>query len=106
MRFDFTPFYRSSIGFDRLFDALEYSSSFPHHNIEKIGEDGEAPAARFQRGKTGDGDRPAREDDFLPRLDAMQQFRQPRLRLADLHHQRHERLPNVAPDVAAHDSLS
>jgi len=39
MRFDFTPFYRSSIGFDRLFDALEYSSSFPHHNIEKIGED-------------------------------------------------------------------
>lgn len=39
MRFDFTPFYRSSIGFDRLFDALEHSSSFPHHNVERIGDD-------------------------------------------------------------------
>jgi molecular chaperone IbpA len=40
MRFDFTPFYRSAIGFDRLFDAVELQQgSFPHHNVERLGDD-------------------------------------------------------------------
>ncbi len=39
--FDFTPYYRSTIGFDRLFDLLEKSirSDWPPYNIEKKGED-------------------------------------------------------------------
>jgi len=40
---DFTPFYRSSIGFDRMFDLLEHAShnadNWPPYNIVKIGED-------------------------------------------------------------------
>ncbi len=41
MRFDLTPFYRSAIGFDRLFDAVELGQqgSFPHHNVERLGDD-------------------------------------------------------------------
>ncbi len=40
---DFTPFYRSSIGFDRMFDLLENASlnaeNWPPYNIVKLGED-------------------------------------------------------------------
>lgn len=43
--FDFTPLYRSSIGFDRVLDALNAASrvepidKWPPYNIAKIGED-------------------------------------------------------------------
>ena len=44
--FDVSPFARSSIGFDRLFDLLESATradeselSYPPYNIEKLGED-------------------------------------------------------------------
>jgi molecular chaperone IbpA len=39
--FDFTPYYRSTVGFDRLFDLLENSvaSDWPPYDIEKTGED-------------------------------------------------------------------
>ena len=39
--FDFTPYYRSTVGFDRLFDLLDKStrSDWPPYNIEKTGED-------------------------------------------------------------------
>lgn len=41
---DMTPFFRSTIGFDRMLDALENShvdqaDSFPPYDIEKLGED-------------------------------------------------------------------
>jgi len=38
---DFTPYYRSTVGFDRLFDLLDKSirSDWPPYNIEKKGED-------------------------------------------------------------------
>ena len=39
---DFTPFYRSAIGFDRLFQMLdaatESDTSYPPYNIERTGE--------------------------------------------------------------------
>jgi molecular chaperone IbpA len=42
-RFDFTPYRRSTVGFDRLFDLLERSASsadnYPPFNIERRGED-------------------------------------------------------------------
>jgi len=43
--FDFTPLYRSSIGFDRIFDLLENaargqtSDNWPPYDIAKIGDD-------------------------------------------------------------------
>ncbi|HHG91328.1 MAG TPA: Hsp20 family protein [Devosia sp.] len=42
--FDFSPFYRSTVGFDRLFSALdgltpEGKSSYPPYNIERTGDD-------------------------------------------------------------------
>ncbi|MEK0083830.1 Hsp20 family protein [Benzoatithermus flavus] len=43
--FDFSPLFRSSIGFDRVFDLLENATRFqttdswPPYNIEKMGED-------------------------------------------------------------------
>ena len=43
--FDFSPLYRSTVGFDRLFDMidqtarLEQASSWPPYNVEKIGDD-------------------------------------------------------------------
>ncbi len=42
--FDFTPLYRSSIGFDRLARMLDDAASFeapayPPYNIERVGED-------------------------------------------------------------------
>lgn len=41
---DMTPFFRSTIGFDRMLDALEngpvdQADSFPPYDIEKLGED-------------------------------------------------------------------
>ena len=44
-RFDFTPYRRSTVGFDRLFDLLETSArqnggdNYPPFNIERRGED-------------------------------------------------------------------
>jgi len=39
--FDFTPYYRSTVGFDRLFDLLDKNvrSDWPPYNIERKGED-------------------------------------------------------------------
>lgn len=43
--FDFTPLFRSSIGFDRMLNALEAASrvepinSWPPYDIAKMGED-------------------------------------------------------------------
>jgi molecular chaperone IbpA len=43
--FDFAPFYRATVGFDRVFDLLDAVSSqgsgsgYPPYNIEKAGED-------------------------------------------------------------------
>jgi molecular chaperone IbpA len=45
MRYDFSPLYRSTIGFDRLFDMLdeatrvEPAANWPPYNIEKTGDD-------------------------------------------------------------------
>ena len=38
--FDFTPYYRATVGFDRLFDLLDNTarSDWPPYNIEKTGE--------------------------------------------------------------------
>jgi len=42
--FDYSPFYRASVGFDRLFDLLDSAASqpasngYPPYNIEKSGE--------------------------------------------------------------------
>ena len=44
-RFDFTPYRRSTVGFDRLFDLLENQAratsgdNYPPFNIERLGED-------------------------------------------------------------------
>ena len=43
--FDFTPFRRSTVGFDRLFDMIEsaradISDTYPPFNLEKDGEEG------------------------------------------------------------------
>src|SRR5690606_18547471 len=43
-RLDFTPFYRSTVGFDRLFSRLddfaaEGAKTYPPYNIERTGED-------------------------------------------------------------------
>ncbi|WP_404402280.1 Hsp20 family protein [Pelagibacterium halotolerans] len=43
-RLDFTPFYRSTVGFDRLFSRLdnlvsEEAKSYPPYNIERTDED-------------------------------------------------------------------
>ncbi len=43
--FDFSPLYRSTVGFDRLFDMLDQATrvepmtNWPPYNIEKVGED-------------------------------------------------------------------
>ena len=43
--FDFSPLYRSTVGFDRLFDRLDHATSvepltnWPPYNIEKAGDD-------------------------------------------------------------------
>jgi molecular chaperone IbpA len=45
MRIDFSPLYRSTVGFDRLFDMLDQSArgdaapNWPPYNIERTGED-------------------------------------------------------------------
>ena len=42
--YDFTPFYRSTVGFDRLFSRLDglvgqEAKTYPPYNIEKVGDD-------------------------------------------------------------------
>jgi molecular chaperone IbpA len=42
--YDFSPFFRSTVGFDRLFDLLDGATraedtGYPPYNIEKLGED-------------------------------------------------------------------
>jgi len=41
--YDFSPFFRSTVGFDRLFDLLDATSreenGYPPYNIEKTGDD-------------------------------------------------------------------
>ena len=44
--FDFSPFYRSTVGFDRIFDLMDSAtkveqatSGYPPYNIERVGED-------------------------------------------------------------------
>ena len=42
--YDFSPFYRSTVGFDRLFNRLDglvgqEQKTYPPYNIEKVGED-------------------------------------------------------------------
>jgi molecular chaperone IbpA len=43
--FDFSPLYRSTVGFDRLFDLLDQTAraeavpSWPPYNVEKVGDD-------------------------------------------------------------------
>ena len=43
--FDFSPLYRSTVGFDRLFDMLdqtarvETAAHWPPYNVEKVGDD-------------------------------------------------------------------
>ena len=41
--FDYSPFYRATVGFDRVFDLLDSARSeengYPPYNIEKLGED-------------------------------------------------------------------
>ena len=42
--YDFSPFYRSTVGFDRLFSRLDNlvsqeAKSYPPYNIERVGED-------------------------------------------------------------------
>jgi molecular chaperone IbpA len=42
--FDFSPFYRSTVGFDRLFDRLDSltaqeAKTYPPYNIERLGDD-------------------------------------------------------------------
>lgn len=45
MRYDFSPLYRSTVGFDRLFDMIEHASrvepmnSWPPYDIERLDED-------------------------------------------------------------------
>ena len=46
MRTDFSPYYRATVGFDRVFDLLDSAASqtgaaagYPPYNIEKAGED-------------------------------------------------------------------
>jgi molecular chaperone IbpA len=45
MRYDFSPLYRSTVGFDRLFDMLDQATraepmtNWPPYNIERMGED-------------------------------------------------------------------
>ena len=40
--YDFSPLYRSTVGFDRLFDLLDHrpgvETNWPPYNIEKLGE--------------------------------------------------------------------
>ena len=50
--FDLTPYRRSTIGFDRLFDMLEASArqtgdNYPPFNLERTGEDHLARAQRL-----------------------------------------------------------
>ena len=52
MRLDYSPFYRSTVGFDRLFDLLENADAaqggYPPYNIERIArQDGQPERLRI-----------------------------------------------------------
>lgn len=102
--FDFTPYRRSTVGFDRLFDLIEESAridisdSYPPFNLEKDGEDGyvvtlavagfrpdeiEVVAQQNQLIVTGRKEEPAEDGDrFLHRGIAARAFER-RFQLAD-----------------------
>jgi hypothetical protein len=54
--YDFSPLYRSTIGFDRLFDRIDQtgrgdtSSNWPPYNIERTREDDYGEHRRFHAG--------------------------------------------------------
>ena len=70
-RFDFTPFRRSMVGFDRLFDQLESQTrthsgdNYPPFNIEKRGDDAYRITLAVAGFKPGDFDITADEHDEL-----------------------------------------
>ena len=50
--YDLTPFYRSTVGFDRFFSLLDQATAdgspgYPPYNIERTGENTTASALRF-----------------------------------------------------------
>lgn len=59
--FDFSPFYRSTVGFDRLFDRLDSltaqeAKTYPPYNIERLDEEAwriSIAVAGFSRGDIG-----------------------------------------------------
>ncbi|MET3279569.1 HSP20 family molecular chaperone IbpA [Bradyrhizobium japonicum] len=69
--YDFSPLWRSTIGFDRLFDLAESAQratedNYPPYNIERLGDDryqiSLAVAGSLSRRNLGDG-RAERRDD-------------------------------------------
>ena len=55
--FNFAPFYRSTVGFDRLFSTLDQlvgmdgpAPSYPPYNIERTGENAEAQQRQKRSG--------------------------------------------------------
>jgi molecular chaperone IbpA len=67
-RFDFTPFRRSMVGFDRLFDQLESQTrthsgdNYPPFNIEKRGDDAYRITLAVAGFKPGDFDITAQQN--------------------------------------------
>jgi molecular chaperone IbpA len=100
--FDFSPFYRDTVGFDRVFDMLDSvsqagASGYPPYNIERAGEDayrivmavagfGEAELSITQKEDellvTGKAQPGAEEKEFLYRGIAAREFER-RFQLAD-----------------------
>lgn len=99
--FDFTPLFRSTVGFDRLTRLLESrldeSNGYPPYNIEQVGEDsykivmavagfGEGDLTVTQQANTllisGKQEKPADEKKYLYRGIAARAFER-RLELAD-----------------------
>ena len=67
-RFDFTPYRRNTVGFDRLFDLLENatragaSDNYPPFNIERRGEDSFRVTLAVAGFKSGDIDITAQQN--------------------------------------------
>ncbi len=67
-RFDFTPYRRSTVGFDRVFDLLENQAratagdNYPPFNIERRGEDAYRITLAVAGFKTGDIDITAQQN--------------------------------------------
>ena len=83
-RFDFTPYRRSTVGFDRLFDLLENQvrgnggDNYPPFNIERRGEDSYRITLAVAGFKPDDLALPAPRD--CAGRDAASRHRQPRVR--------------------------